>query len=58
MLYTKCADQIKDLMVEIYNIYDQMRNAYKTIVGKPEEKRPLEGLSMDGRIVLKWILEK
>jgi hypothetical protein len=32
----------------------QMRNAYKTLVGKPEGKRQL----VDERIVLEWILGK
>jgi hypothetical protein len=29
-----------------------VRNAYKILVGKPEEKRPLEDLGVDGRIIL------
>ena len=28
------------------------------LVGKPEGKRPLEILSVDGRIILKWIVTK
>jgi hypothetical protein len=28
------------------------------LVGKPEEKSPLEDLGVDGKIVLKWILKK
>jgi hypothetical protein len=27
-----------------------VRNAYKTFVGKPEEKKTLENLDVDGRI--------
>jgi hypothetical protein len=33
-------------------------NTYRILMGKPEEKRPLGGLHIDGRIILKWILEK
>jgi len=30
---------------------------YEIIVGKPEEKRAIGDLSVDGRTLLKWILE-
>jgi hypothetical protein len=30
----------------------EMRNVYKLLVGKPEGKRPLEVLGVDGRIIL------
>ena len=33
---------------------EQFRNAYRVLVGKPENKRPLGG-DVDGRIILKWI---
>jgi hypothetical protein len=36
----------------------EMRNAYKMLVGKPEGKRSLEHLGVDGRIILEWILGK
>jgi hypothetical protein len=36
----------------------KMRNAYKIFVGKPERKRPVRSPSVDGRIILKWVLEK
>jgi hypothetical protein len=36
----------------------KIRNAHKILVGKHEGKRPLRRLSIDGRIVLKWILGK
>jgi hypothetical protein len=36
-----------------------MRNAYKILVRHPEGKRSLgRPISADGRIILKWILEK
>jgi hypothetical protein len=35
----------------------EMRNAYKIIVEIPEGKTPL-GRAMDGRILLKWSLDK
>jgi hypothetical protein len=31
---------------------EEMRNAYKIPVGKPERKRPLGRLDMDGEIIL------
>jgi hypothetical protein len=34
------------------------RNAYRILVGKPEEKRPLEDLDVGGRIILRWVLER
>jgi hypothetical protein len=33
-------------------------NAYRILVGKLEGKRPLERFNVDGRIILKWLLEK
>jgi hypothetical protein len=32
-----------------------MRKTFKILVGKPERERPLEDLSVDGRIILEWI---
>jgi hypothetical protein len=29
----------------------EMRNTYKILVGKPEGKRPLKNLGVDGRII-------
>jgi hypothetical protein len=31
-----------------------MRNAFTASVGKPEGKRPLGRLGINGRIILKW----
>jgi len=36
----------------------EMRNLYKILVGKPEGKRALRDLDIDGRIILEWISEK
>lgn len=33
-------------------------NAYRILVGKPEEKRPLGRSKCRGMIIFKWILEK
>jgi hypothetical protein len=35
-----------------------MRSAYRISFGKPEGKRPLINLSIDGMIIIKWHLEK
>jgi hypothetical protein len=35
----------------------EKRNAYRILVGKPEGKRQLEDLDIDGRIILKWMLD-
>jgi hypothetical protein len=32
--------------------------AYRLLVGKLREIHPLEGLGIDGRIILKWIFKK
>jgi hypothetical protein len=34
----------------------EMRNVYKLLVGKPERKRQLRRPSVDGRIILGWVL--
>jgi hypothetical protein len=34
------------------------RCAYRVLVGKPEGKRPLGRLIVDGRIILKWMCKK
>jgi hypothetical protein len=34
-----------------------MRNAYKILIRKPEGKKPLGRLCVDGRITLDWILK-
>jgi hypothetical protein len=33
-----------------------MKNAYKILVGKPEGKRPLGVLGVDGKIILKCMV--
>jgi hypothetical protein len=33
------------------------RNVYRVLVGKPEGKKNLEGLDVDGRMGSKWNLE-
>jgi hypothetical protein len=34
------------------------KNAYRVLVGKPEERCPLRISGVDGRIILKWIFKK
>jgi len=34
----------------------EVRSVYKIFVGKPEGKRPLGRLGVDGRITLRWTL--
>ena len=34
------------------------RSTYRVLVKKPERKRPLGRLEMDGKIQLKWIFKK
>jgi hypothetical protein len=36
----------------------QILNAYRIFIGKPEGKRPLGRLDVDGKTVIEWILEK
>jgi hypothetical protein len=35
-----------------------MRNVYTTLIGKPKWKNHLEDLDVDGKVILKLILEK
>jgi hypothetical protein len=34
------------------------RGAYRVLVGKPEGKRPLGDLGINGKIVVRWIFRK
>jgi hypothetical protein len=34
------------------------KGAYKSVVGKPEERHNLENVGVDGRILLKFALKK
>jgi hypothetical protein len=36
----------------------EIRNAYKILVGKPEEKKSLGDLDVDWRVMLQYILNK
>jgi hypothetical protein len=36
----------------------KLKNAYKILVVKPEGKRRLEDLDIDGKIILEWFLGK
>jgi hypothetical protein len=36
----------------------EMRGAYNILIGRPEGRRPLEDLGVDGRTTLRWIFGK
>jgi hypothetical protein len=36
----------------------ERENTYRSLVGKPEEKRPLKSIKVGVRIILKWIKRK
>ena len=35
----------------------ERRDAYRALEGKPDGRRPLGNTGVDGRIILKWVLE-
>jgi hypothetical protein len=37
---------------------EEKRSAYRVLMGRLEGKRPLESLDVDGKIILKLVLEK
>jgi hypothetical protein len=37
---------------------EAMRNVYSILVGKPQVRRSLRRLGVDGKIILEWILGK
>jgi hypothetical protein len=39
-------------------VYGGRRGIYRVLVGKPEEKRPLEDPGIDGWVILTWIFRK
>jgi hypothetical protein len=39
------------------SVGNMTHSAYKILVRKPERKRHLEGLEVNGRLILKWILK-
>jgi hypothetical protein len=36
----------------------ERRGAYRVLVGKPERRNHLEDPGVDGRIILKWVIEQ
>jgi hypothetical protein len=47
----------EDEMGRAYSTNGEKKNAYRRLVGKPEEKRPLGRKDVGGWTILKWILE-
>jgi hypothetical protein len=45
-------------MCETCSTQSERRNAYKILVGKPDGKRPLGRLDVDGSFVLEWVFGK
>ena len=45
-------------MNDRYITREDMRNAYKTLVGKTDGKNPLEEIGMDSEVILKCILKR
>jgi hypothetical protein len=51
---------IREETIDTYisNYMGERRAAYRVLVGKPEGKRTLENPGVNGRIILKYVLEK
>jgi hypothetical protein len=45
-------------MCEVCDTLGRDEKCIQCLVGKPEEKDHLEDLSIDGRMILEWILRK
>jgi hypothetical protein len=45
-------------MGRVHSTHGEERNEYRISVGKPEGKGPQEDIYVDGRIILKCILER
>jgi hypothetical protein len=41
----------------MWHVWETERGAYRVLVGKRREQDYLEGVGVDGRIMLKWILK-
>ena len=61
-LYSPPNDQIKENEMGvgrfIWHVWGEKRNAFWCLVGKREERRPVEGLGILRRIILKWNLNR
>jgi hypothetical protein len=45
-------------LVRICSLHGDVKNSYKSLVGKPEGKRPLGRFSVIGRIILKSFINR
>jgi len=52
------SDQIKDEMGEGCDMHGRDANAYRILMGSPEENYQLEDIGVDRRILLKWLFNK
>ena len=49
---------IKAIIDRACSTYGERRGVNRILVGKPEEKRPLENPGVEERVILRWIFRK
>jgi hypothetical protein len=58
LMLLRWSNQGRSARCGMHDAWREIRNAYKILVEKHEGKRPREDLDADGRITLKWIVNK